>query len=279
MRPSRPERSRTSLLVSIAVHAVVIVALATMTFRYPLETFFGLEPVHKISPETIHYVVTAPAAGGGGARVGTTPRKGLPPRLVAPSVIPTTIPEPNPSSVGSTTGKAGGQGGGNGVGFATGVEPEPIDPRLYAPPIFVPVPKTPAQRLDSAIKDAFGVYYDSVMVAEEHPQRQPGDWTVDRNGQKWGWDQKGIRLGKFMIPNAVLAALPLKNITNGTSPIEQREQGYIRRTVLEHAQESITEDAFRDAVRRIRARKEREHEQREKERQKQKTVAADGSSG
>lgn len=274
MRPARPERSRGSLLVSIVVHVVVIVALATMTFRYPIEAFFGLEPVHPAT-ETLHYVVTAPPVVGNGSRAGAAPRKGTPAPLAAPSYIPTTIPQPAPpGSEGAISGKAGGTGGAS-VGVATGVEPEP-DARLYAPPIFVPVPKTSAQRLDSAIKDAFGVYYDSVMVAEEHPQRQPGDWTIDKNGQKWGWDQKGIRLGKFMIPNAVLAALPLKNITNGTSPVEQREQAYIRRTVLEHAQEAVSEDAFRDAVRRIRERKEREHEEREKQKQKDKTVA-DGS--
>lgn len=275
MRRSRPERSRASLVISIAVHVVVITALAMMTFRYPIEAFFGLETVQHITPETLHYVVNTPPvrAGIAGGKAGAPPKKGTPAPLLAPRYIPSAIPQPPaPGTAGVATGKVGGKGGGSPVGVATGVEPAPMDPRLYAPPIFVPVPKTPAQRLDSAIKDAFGVYYDSVMVAEEHPERKPGDWTIDRDGQKWGWDQKGIHLGKFMIPNAVLAALPLKNVTNGSSPVEQREQAYIRRTVMEHAQEAVTEDAFRDAVRRIRERKERER----KEQEKDKKALADG---
>lgn len=275
MRPARPERSRASLAISVAVHVVVITALATMTFRYPLEALLGLEPAQRITPESLHFVQTPPAAVGNGSQVGAPAKRGAPAPLVAPRFIPNTLPQPTaPGASGAVSGKAGGQGGAR-VGVATGVEPEPMDPRLYAPPIFVPVPKTPAQRIDSVVKDAFGVYYDSVVVAQEHPQRKPGDWTIDRDGQKWGWDQKGIHLGKFMIPNAVLAALPLKNVTNGTSPVEQREQAYIRQTVLEHAQQSVTEDAFRDAVRRIRERKERER----KEQDKEKTVAADGKSG
>ncbi len=273
MRRHSRESKRSSLAVSLAIHAIVIVALATMTFRYPIEAFLGMDREH-VRPELIRYMRLPPPGGaiGNGAAEKATPRRrsATPALLFAPRMIPTSIPPvPSPSTTsGAVSGRAGGKGGA-GVGLATGVEPAPMDPRLYAPNVFIPVPKTAAQRLDSAVKDAFQTYYDSAMVAAANPQRKPGDWTTtDKNGNRWGWDPTGIRLGKFMIPNAVLAALPLKNVTNGTSPIEQRQTNYIRQSVLEHAQQSISEDEFREAVRRIRERKEREKKEQEKEKAK-----------
>jgi hypothetical protein len=93
-------------------------------------------------------------------------------------------------------------------------------------------------------------------------QRKPGDWTVKgKDGQTWGWDQAGIHLGKFTIPQALLAMLPLN--VNGGSPIEGRSAAYIRRDVLENGQRAISEDEFRAAVKRIRARKEKERREKQ----------------
>ena len=93
-------------------------------------------------------------------------------------------------------------------------------------------------------------------------------------GNKWGWDQKGIQLGKFTIPNAVLAALPLapqgRNINALT---EGRNAAWMRNDILEHARQAVTEDEFRNAVRRIRERNERARQDKEKE--KDKRVVAD----
>ena len=92
-----------------------------------------------------------------------------------------------------------------------GVEPAAPDPRIpLAAAPYQPAPRSQAQLADSAVQAAFGVYFDSAKYAAEHPGRQPGDWTkTTADGGKWGWDPGGIRLGKFTIPNAVLAALPL----------------------------------------------------------------------
>jgi hypothetical protein len=135
---------------------------------------------------------------------------------------------------------------------------------------YKPTLKSQAELADSAVKAAFGIYYDSAKYAADHPGRQPGDWThTTADGQKWGWDPQGIRLGKFTIPNAVLAALPLK-VGSGMSPVDARNQAWMRSDIMLHAQQSISEDEFRDAVRRIRERKEKER------REKEKTVTADG---
>ena len=69
--------------------------------------------------------------------------------------------------------------------------------------------------------------------------------------------------------NAILAALPLK-VGSGQSPIDARNRDWMRNDIQLHAQQAISEDEFRDAVRRIRERKEKER------REKEKSVIADG---
>ena len=122
--------------------------------------------------------------------------------------------------------------------------------------------------MDSIVNLAIGIYVDSAAIASG--QRRPGDLTVKgKDGKVWGWDQAGIRLGKFTIPNALLALLPL-NISPGQSPIELRSAAYIRRDVLENGQRAVSEDEFRAAIKRIRERKEREKRERQ-----EKQVATD----
>jgi hypothetical protein len=119
----------------------------------------------------------------------------------------------------------------------------------------------PAQRLAEI---------DQFEGCGQPPGRQPGDWTKKTaDGQTWGWDPTGIRLGKFTIPNAILAALPLR-VGSGQSPVDARNRAFMYNDIQLHAQQAISEDEFRDAVRRIRERKEKER------REKEKTVTADG---
>lgn len=70
-----------------------------------------------------------------------------------------------------------------------------------------------AERLDSVIASVLTLAadsLDSIARANGAYGRAPGDWTRrDKNGDKWGWDNKGIRLGKVVIPNALLSLLPL----------------------------------------------------------------------
>jgi len=263
-----------SLLLSIVIHVFIIVALATITFRYPLGQLIGLPKDRDHTPERLQYI-TLPRGeptGNGSRTTATPPAKGTPAPLVAPTSIPTTIPTtPNPNATsGAVSGKAGGKGDAP-AGIATGVEPTAPDPRIpLAAAPYQPPTRTPAELADSAVKAAFGVYLDSALYAAQHAGRQPGDWTkTTADGQKWGWDPGGIRLGKFTIPNAVLAALPLK-VGSGMSPVEARNQAWMHSDIMLHTQQAISEDAFRDAVRRIRERKEKER------REKEKPVTADG---
>jgi hypothetical protein len=266
-------RSGSSLALSIVIHAFVILALAAITFHYPIGQLIGLSRHREQTPERLQYIVLPkgePVGNGARVRDTETPKKGKPAPLQAPAAVPNALPSvPAEPTEGAVSGKQGGTGGAR-AGIATGVEPAEPDPRIpLAAYPYEPIPKTPAERVDSAVKAAFGVYFDSAQYAAEHPERAPGDWTkTTADGQKWGWDPTGIRLGKFTIPNVLLAAIPLR-AGNGRSPVDLRTDAFIRRDILEHAQQSISEDEFRAAVRRIRERKERER------REKEKSVVAD----
>ncbi|MHB0949392.1 MAG: hypothetical protein ACYC4J_10050 [Gemmatimonadaceae bacterium] len=264
-------RSRNALIVSVIVHLVVVVALLNIVFRYDLAGLVGLQRQPKITPERIIYTPVGPAGGGGGSSTaGETPpvrseRAAPPSRLTAPTTIPTTIPAApsRPADGGSGGGTGGGRGDGVGAGTgsgtaALGVRPGYVD-GLWGEGPFVPAPKTRAQRVDSTVKAAFGVYEDSVRFAQEHPQRAPGDWTkTDAEGRKWGWDPKGVRLGKLMIPNALLALLPINAQGNPTELERGRRAAYARTDIMYQANKAQGGDEFKRAVARIRARKEKE---------------------
>ena len=248
-------RNPTSLAISIAIHIALIIALGTIVWRYPLGQMMGIRRM-EMRPERLHYIQVAPQP-----TQGSTDRPsgqgGSPAPLRAPAQTPaTTPPAVVPDSGRSEAAGGTGDGRGEGGGIATGVMPRQPDSRiaLSTEPV-ARIPRTVSETVDSIVNVAIGIYNDSMAIVAG--QRKPGDWTVKgKDGQVWGWDQAGIRLGKFTIPNALLALLPLNG--GGASPIEQRSLAYIRRDIMENAQRSISEDEFRAAVKRIRERKERE---------------------
>lgn len=269
-----PQRSRGAIIVALIAHALVVFALASIVFRYPIKKLLALPDYRNAPPpERVQFVKVAPVAGGDStasptARPAVPPAAGAPPRgeptpaQTAPTTVPTTLPPV--SSGGSPDGVAGGTGGG---GAARGVTPEYGDPRIWVSPgPFVPLPRTAAMRADSLVREAFGVYADSVAIANANPQRAPGDWTVEKGGQKWGVDPKWIHVGKVKIPTAVLAMLPINAQGNPTELARSRSQGAIRRDIHYQASRSVNEDEFRQAVKRIRERKERERREAAKDR-------------
>jgi hypothetical protein len=207
-------------------------------------------------------VTPPPTENSGGGHTAEPIRRAAPAPLQAPVTVPEAVPVAHPSDS-SQAQAAGGTGSGMGVSgsaVATGIEPRLPDKRiaLEAGPI-TRTPRTNAETVDSIVTLAIGIVRDSLAIVSG--QRKPGDWTIKRpNGDIWGADQKWIYLGKYKIPSALLALLPL-NTAGGGSPIEARSAAYIRRDVLESGQRAISEDEFRAAVKRIRERKEREKRQ------------------
>ena len=247
-----------SLVLSLGVHAALAVVLANLAFHYDFSR--GPRPVPPPA-EKVTYVRVAPGGGALGGTTGGSPAKASTPQrgLVAPARVPTQV-VPAPEPVGGTPGgEVGGKGVGGGVGAATGVLPADPDPRLAASAHeFDPVPKTHGQRVDSTVKALVYAYNDSVAKAAALAGRKPGDWTFERNGKKWGMDGNNIYLGKFAIPSAVLAALPIRIQGNPGETIADRLVTTRRGEVLEHAASQYHDIEFKSAVKRIRERKDKE---------------------
>ena len=267
--------SSAPFLVSLLVH-VVVAAVLVLTWRVylPLPRLFGDE---EAIPERIEYVVlprgevNRSGIAGGDGRPETPEAER--PRLVAPSTIPSTIPPAaaEAAPVAPQPGSGPLIGGG---GPARGVQPSYVDGRVWpgAAPLET-APKTWAERLDSSLVAGIGAANDSAALYAG-TGRAPGDWTFERGGQKWGVDQKFIRLGPVKIPTAVLGALPLNVQQNPIVAERERAFALMREDIQYHARRSMNEDEFRKAVQRIRERKDRER--RERQSSGGETIAGEG---
>lgn len=270
----KPKADKGSLLVSIATNAVAIALIGSITFSYPFAAF--LHSRNFVETEHVQYVNVQPKASPAGNEVAADKRKpkkvvkpAAPPQLVAPVTTPTTLPPvpPPDANAGSTTGTGTGSGGGgaSGTGVATGIEPSLPDPRIELRPNTLRVPISTAERNDSAVKAIYMAYRDAEIAAVEGRGKSPKDWTIERGGGKFGLDSQYIYLGKFKIPSAILAALPLnmnRGGVDGHRIIENRNADWIQNDIYTHAQ-GLSEEDFRAAVRRIRERKDREKKEAE----------------
>jgi hypothetical protein len=278
-------RSPASFVVSVAFHTALAVVLANVVLHYDI---VFERPVQAPLPAAEHvtYVAVSPPAGAASGTTLTTPATATETeserRLVAPSRAPTTIAPaaPRPAAGGTPGGTQGGTGIGGGVGDATGIVPGPVDPRLaQGGKFFYPAYKTPAQRADSAVKATINAYNDSVALAMGAQGRAPGDWTFDRNGKKYGIDQSKIYLGKFWIPSAVLAALPIRAQANPGEVAVNRLSSTYRGEIQQHAQAQFHDDEFKTAVKRIRERKDRERREKQREQEERGVAQSSGSGG
>jgi hypothetical protein len=130
--------------------------------------------------------------------------------------------------------------------------------------------------MDSVVTADIERARDSIAANTYTPNKfERGDWTVEKNGRKYGIDQSAIRLGKFSIPNALLALLPLNTQGNPIAAERDRAMASLRQEILYQSQRSMNEEEFRKAVKELRERKEREHQQQEKDRAPKPISAAD----
>jgi hypothetical protein len=258
-----------SFIFSLAIHTALLVVLANVVLHYDIVFAPPVRPAPPVA-EHVSYVVISPPAGAIGGTTATPPAKATQPsrRLVAPVQTPAAVPQPSrvPPVGGTQGGVAGGTGVGGGHGATTGIVPADPDPRLVTDSkFFYPAYKTPGQRMDSAVKATIYAYNDSIARAYANAGKQPGDWTFDRNGKKWGIDGNKIYLGKFAIPSAVLAALPIHIQGNPGEGLSDRLAPSRRADLMLHAQSQFHDDEFKTAVKRIRERKDKERREREKQ--------------
>jgi hypothetical protein len=262
---AKRQGQRSSIAISMAVHAVVIALIASITFSYQFSSSNHDGPV----AERVQYVEVKPKpaeVGNGSQEKRQPPKKAAAPaRLLPPSTIPTALPPIPPPQV--TVGAISGTGNGSGgapVGIATGIEPAMPDPRIELRPSGLHLPLTQGEKNDSAVKAIYVAYREAELAAEASKGRNPRDWTFERGGQKYGVDSQYIYLGKFKLPSAILAALPLNyGGVDGTRIIQARNASWIQQDIYSHSQ-GMTEDDFRAAVKRIRDRVDRERKEAEK---------------
>ena len=255
----KPERRIDgSLLVSIAVHIVVGAALILiLSVPNPIKQWLTMNHGEPPKFEHITYVAI-PSAGSAKAQNGgdNVPVRGKARArpLVAPTTIPTAVP-PAPVSTEPPSG-SGPVTGADGPG--EGVSPSYGDPRVWAPtgPIYY-APKSQAERLDSAIADRVFAHNDSIALY--NGGKKPGDWTFEKNGEKYGMDSQKIYLGKLALPTALLALLPLNVQGNPARYQNDRMKESQRQEIFLNAERAMDNDEFKIAVKEIRQRKDREH--------------------
>ncbi len=260
-------RDPASLLLSVVIHVAAGFAIMNAAFHYDFSRDRVVRPPAP-TQEKLTYVTVAPNGSAvGSADTSSRPARATSspaPRLVAPLRVPTAVAPPAPPTAGGSAGVTGGEGAGAAQGVTTGIVPGDPDPRLSSDEhAFFPAPKTHAQRVDSAVHASVLAYNDSVARAAAAAGKQPGDWTFEKNGQKWGVDGNKIYLGKFAIPSAVLAALPIHIQGNPGETASDRLSIARRGDIQLHAASAYHDDEFKTAVKRIRERKDRERRDRQ----------------
>jgi hypothetical protein len=255
---------------SVAIHAVLVLLLAQLVIVGPreLDELLGTKtkplPVERIGFLALPRSDTPPKEtprSGGDNRAPQRAPADLVPALVAPSAVPIGI-VPAPSR--APQAETGGTGPVVGSGGATqGVRPSFSDPRVWAPPApIVVAPRTPTQRMDSAIVAMIQPVEDS--LARLPQERAPGDWTFKRNGKKYGIDGSLIHLGDFSLPTAILALLPLNTTANPSAVERDRRLNVMRGEIQAQAARAARDDDFYRAVKALRERKEKEREDQKK---------------
>jgi hypothetical protein len=266
--------SRGAFGVSVVAH-VLFVAVLIRVLLLPLPFSDFMRPFRStaVHQEQIRYVetpppnvVVAPLKSGGDNR--PAPRKPIAP-LVAPvttpaalPVAPTTpAPVAPPAAAPAATDSGVGSGPVVGIGGpAEGARPEYHDGRVWVPPTgIITPPKTIEEAADSALAARVRAHNDTMALGAG--RRQPGDWTFEHNGKKYGIDSKFIQLGSFKIPTAVLAFLPLNVTANPIMGENERTLNARHDDIMYQAQRALNEDEFRDAVKHVRQRLEKQHEE------------------
>ncbi len=274
-----PRHPGGAFLVSLLIHgALALVFVWVLTLPVNFDRMFRSTAEQPVM-ERVTYVAARPDGDGrpeGGGRPRPEPEPEATPerpptpavapaRPRAPLVTPDGVSEPVTPAPGQGTGGAGtgeGTGRGNASGDGMGgLVPSFVDPRVWIRnEPRQGMPRSTAQRIDSMIVADFGPLRDSAAV--EALRRRPGDWTFEKGGQKYGIDQKFIRLGKFSLPTAVLGLLPLNQQANPVAMAENRRMSGVRQELEEQALRRRNDTDFKDVVKSIRERKDRERAQR-----------------
>ena len=293
------QRASRAVLIAVGIHVVVgAVLVQVLTFGHGIPSWLHFGANEQPLEERLTYVAPRdqpkPVAQVKKPTVKTTTTTR--PSVTTPLTAgPDVVSAPSaPRDTGS--GAAVGQGSGNGIGTGDpnvrGIRPGYFDGRVWRDPVVVGNAGgggggDRADNLDSIMGFMLtqaADSLDSLNRAQGRTGRKPGDWTkTGKNGEKWGWDSQGIRLGKVMIPNALLALLPLNAGTAGrmsgnlTQMDADRRLAASRTDIMRMSERGMGEADFRKIVNELRDR--REKERRDRLKAPSATVAAPLKSG
>lgn len=294
---------------ALAVHVVVIGGLVRLvTLGHGLHDWFGLAPSKFEVQERVTYVEpkTPDPKPAEPEPKPPEPKPVVAAAPTAPAAAPAAAATSAPATAVDPSRLAGARlydstGTGNGIPRDLGINPAIIglapangDPRVWAQGTGgINVERSPKQMLDSVIGYALAQAADSLdSIARLYDSNsKPAEWVKRmKNGEKWGWDKTGLRLGKYTVPNALLALLPAGIQRNMQSnPIEAANARALllaRSDINRFSSQAMGEADFRKALKEIRARKDREYEKRSRARGSETNnksqpppKAAGGSSG
>jgi hypothetical protein len=229
--PRREKRSPRAVAVAVVLHvAVGALFLRVLTFDHGLSRWLKFDREESREERITFVSPERPSREPEVASATPAPitRPAAAPQFGPPAAGPIGAPPPPATRIPRDTGS--GAPVGNGVGAIDpnlrGVRPGYTDERVWRGPVGPGggggaglASGDRADKLDSIMAGVLTAARDSLdslnrAYGRGQYGRAGGDWTkTDGNGNKWGWDQQGIRLGKVMIPNALLGLLPLNAAT------------------------------------------------------------------
>ncbi|WP_145979041.1 hypothetical protein [Gemmatimonas phototrophica] len=296
--PQGEKRSPRAVAIAVGLHVVVgAVLIQALTFGHGIPQWLRFGNQDVATEERLTYVTPpAPVPPPKPVAQRPVPREVPPstsPTLSAPPVGPVAPPPPVRPATPQDTGSGGSVG--NGIGAidpnTRGVKPNYNDERVWRGPVGEGGAGgggtgvgtgDRADKLDSIMRGVLVAArdsLDSIARAQGRYGRAPGDWTkTDKNGNKWGWDQQGIRLGKVMIPNALLGLLPLNAATaaqmsgNPTAMARESRLAAGRADIQRMSERGMGEAEFKRIVKEMD--KRRDAERRERLRAPSASVAA-----
>lgn len=289
LRLGLPEdgRDRKSLIISIALHAVAIIAISGMAIVPILNL---VRDARSVKPERVTYLQT-PEEQKARVRDSLVPKPPakqppIPPKkqnetpppptvppvasasppagVVPPTEVPVTIVVPP---------KAGGDSAVDtrivGRGGVKGLSPGKMDPRLLGGgdprnPMTGRTnegPMTPQYAgTDTLIHAWVQQYWDSVAKAQRLNYAKAPDWTFQKGDKKYGIDQQWVYFGKFKVPTMLLGLIPINVQANPTIADRNRALASMTREIEYQALRAENSDEFERSVKELRARKEAEHQ-------------------
>jgi hypothetical protein len=135
------------------------------------------------------------------------------------------------------------------------VRPLPLAPQELAQRLT----RSHYELIDSAVSAIVQSYIDSVMRAPVPFDNRPPSWTTTIGGKTFGIDSRNIYLGGLKIPTAILALLPIPQVSNVDLRYMHR-MADIQADLQYAAQRAITMDDFKRAIKEVREKRERERE-------------------